>query len=50
MFQERRSYAINNICTYILKCFEEHNKLADNARKAQSEARLLNNIIITIMR
>ena len=49
-FYKRRSYAVNNICTFILKCFEERIKLLDDARKTQIEARIFNNVIINFLR
>ena len=48
-FQNRRSYAITNICTYILKCFEERIKFNGDARRESSEMRQRNNIVVNIM-
>ena len=49
-FHKRRSYAINNVCTFIMKCFEERNKLVEDARKAETKARALNAVTINFLR
>ena len=48
-FQNRRSYAITSICTYILECFEERNKFTSAARRAMPETRKINNITVNIV-
>ena len=48
-FQKRRSYAITNICTFILKCFDDRRKLTENTRRSTSETRARNNIIVNIL-
>ena len=49
-FYERRSYAVNNVCTFILKCFEERDKLAEFTRKSPTNAHTSNNVIINLLR
>ena len=49
-FQKRRSYAITNICTFILKCFDDRRKLTENTRRSTSETRARNNISVNILR
>ena len=49
-FHKLRSYAINNVCTLIMKCFEERNKLVEDARKAEIKASTLNAVTINFLR
>ena len=47
-FQKRRSYAITNICTFVLKCFDDRRKLIETTRRSTSETRTRNTIIVNI--
>ena len=49
-FQKRRSYAITNICTFVLKCFDDRRKLIETTRRSTSETRARNTIIVNIRR
>ena len=49
-FKKRRSYAVNNICTYLYKCFEERNKLFETARITKADSHRRNNFTINFVR
>ena len=43
---ERRAYAINCVCTYILKCSEERKKLTDSMREMRNNRNACNKVTI----
>ena len=45
---ERRAYAINCICTYLLKCSEERKKLTESFQKAKLYENRFNKIIVNL--
>ena len=48
--QERRSYAVNCICTFFLRCSEERRKFTVSVRKSKSEAHNKNEITVNFLR
>ena len=46
-FNARRSYVINCVCTYILKCFEKRDKFINDLRKSRAQ---LNSVTFNILR
>ena len=49
-FMERRSYAVNCVCTFFFHCFDKRNNVAKEAQNQKATARLLNNIVINLLR
>ena len=46
---ERRAYAINCICTYLLKCSEERKKLTESSQKARLHENRIKQIIVNLI-
>ena len=49
-FMERRSYAVNCVCTFFFHCFDKRNSIAKEAQNQEANAHALNNIVINLLR